>query len=67
MSHHGKGSLCNSTLLEVSVMEHALTEHWAELRLEQESNVDWLLNRFVDLNIGFVATFRNLYMYSFVP
>ena len=56
MSHHGRGeqpcSLCDSTLLEVSVMEHALTQHWAELSLEQETDVDWLLNWFVDLNIG---------------
>ena len=62
---HTRGILCNSTLLEVSVMEHVLTEHWAELRLEQETDIDWLLNRFVDLNIGFVAKFRNLY--CFVP
>ena len=57
--HHGKCNptcpLYDCTLLEVSVIKHVLTEHWAELRLEQKTDVDWLLNRFVNLNVGFVA------------
>ena len=45
-------------------MEHVLAEHWMELRLEPEADTEWLLsNRLVDMNIAFVAKFRNLYCF----
>ena len=41
-------------------MEHALAEHWKELRLEPKADTEWLLNRLVDMNI---AKFRNFYCF----
>ena len=36
---------------------------WMELRLEPEADTEWLLNRLLDMNIAFVAKFRNLYCF----
>ena len=67
MSHHGRGNrpcpLCDRAPLDGSVMEHVLAEHWMELRLEPGADTEWLLNHLVDMNIAFVAKFRNLYCF----
>ena len=65
LSHHGKGNhpcpLCDIVLLEDSVIGHLLSNHCGELGLVQETDLEMLLCRFVDLDINFLAKFRNLY------
>ena len=69
MSHHGRGNqpcpcpLCDAAPLEISVMDHILADHCKELGLEPGTTTDQLLNRIVDvdLNVNFLANFRNHY------
>ena len=53
LSHHGKGNhscpLCDTGPLEDSVMGHLLSNHYGELGLAQETDLELLICRFVDL------------------
>ena len=54
---------CDSTLLDLDLEDGAHSEHWGEPRLVQETVVDWLLNQFVELNIGFVAKLQDFVLF----
>ena len=56
--------LCDTAPLDVSVLDHSLCEHCTELGLGLECTSELLVNRLVNLNISFLAKFRNLYSYS---
>ena len=53
LSHHGKGNhscpLYDTGPLEDSVMGHLLSNHYGELGLAQETDLELLICRFVDL------------------
>ena len=63
LSHHGKSNhpcpVCDIAPLEDSVLGHLLSNHCGELELVQETDLELLLHRLVDLTI-----FRNLYSFS---
>ena len=66
MSHHGRGDhpcpLCDAAPLD-AVMSHVLRDHCMELGLGLVTDSEQLLHRFVDLDLTFLAKFRNLYKY----
>ena len=65
-SHHGRGDhpcpLCDAAPLD-AVMSHVLRDHCMELGLGLVTDSEQLLHRFVDLDLTFLAKFRNLYKY----
>ncbi len=67
MSHHGRGNrpcpLCDTAPLESSVMEHLLGAHCVELGLDPGTKSEMVLNWIVELQLVFLAKFRNIYSY----